>query len=140
MGLFDQGTWKPGDEITAARLNAIEDELKRLVGVRGGAGLAVRHSKGGLQVTGLDPGGRYVGEATTAFTPRSGATPGHGSAKVQWRDPATGDLADVGITLDDVATASATTMTSGHSIDSGQKVALWTDPFGTWWASPEECS
>jgi hypothetical protein len=132
---------KPGDVLLAERLSAIEEELRRLGTIKGGAGVSVRHTKSGLQVTGQGQVDRYAAVATSDFAPRSGTTVSSGSVEIWYlQDSGAGTIADAGITLPVVWCISSSTMTSGHAIDSGQYCTVYQDPFGIWWASPEECS
>ncbi len=139
MPIFEPGReMKRGDILYAERINAIESELRRLGQIRGGAGLDVRQSRSGLQITGVAQATKYAAIAASAFAPRSGSTVSSGTVTVQWNNA--GTLADAGLQTITAWCISSTTMTSGNSIDSGQYCTVWQDPFGTWWASPEECS
>jgi hypothetical protein len=138
LPLFDPPPPRRGDILTAERLGKLEAEVSRLSGIRGGAGLAVRHSAGGLQITGQAQSTKYIGVATSDFAPRSGSTIHSGSVDLYWNNA--GSLETTGLSIAEVWCVSSTTMTSGNSIDSGQYCTVWQDAFSTWWASPEECS
>lgn len=138
-GYYDQPPLKPGDVLTAHRLTAIETELRRLGRVRGGEGVTVRHARGGLQMTAVQPNNRYLCKASGNIDAASGDTPADGVVALCWLNPATGNIETTGETKA-VKNPSTSTMTSGYGIDSGQLCWIDQDIFGTWWVVPLECS
>lgn len=140
MPFYNPTRPKTGDVFTADRLAAIDDELRRLAQIRGGAGLSVRHGRSGLQLAGVNQADKYVGIASTDFSPLSGSTPGSGTVEVYWLNPSTGDIEDTGIGLTAYCISSSTIDSSSYSIESGMHVTVWMDPFGTWWAEPQDCT
>ncbi|HXS24474.1 MAG TPA: hypothetical protein VN719_09605 [Gemmatimonadales bacterium] len=51
MPAFNPPVYQPGDPITARDANAQNREIRRLGGIRAGAGLAARQGPGGLEIT-----------------------------------------------------------------------------------------
>lgn len=138
MSEFNPPTWKPGDSLKAEQLNAMASAIKVLQGVRGGPGVNVRRGAGGtLQITGQQPVTSYLCVASGAITARSGTTPGTGTVTLCWL---TGGVITSLSQMLTAYNASASTMTSGNGIDSGQYCWVQQDCFGTWWVTPLECS
>lgn len=125
MPIFDDPRWKPGDPLLAARLNAIQDALRRLEKVRGGPGIAVRETNGGLQITGVQPDTRYFARASGPIPPRVGSTAGAGLVDVCWVDP-TGAVDTAGFQLP------VWNLDDCLSVKDQQHVWVEQDPFGAW--------
>lgn len=139
MALFDFGKrLKPGDELTAELVNKIIDAINSLANVSGGAGVVVRRSKGGLQITGQRQAGFYAGVANGDITARSGTTPGTGQVDLIWVDPSGPTLTPIGVTVD-VYYLEDETLSSGNGIDDGMYVYVEQDAFDAWHVSPAEC-
>lgn len=124
MPIYKQREFSRGDVLTAERLNLLESELRRLANVSGGPGLVVRQGRGGIQIGAVQPNNRYLCKADGLITPRADDTPGEGKAKVYWVDPASGDLAEAGPSID-VVNSSQQTFLDDY---------FWAvlDPFGAW--------
>jgi hypothetical protein len=129
---------KPGDPIKAEHYMALIKAVRELMDVRGGDGTSVRRSGGRLQVSAIPRVDGYLAVATSAFAARSGTVPGTGTVDLYWFDGT--NITATGDSLADVVNVSSTTMTSGNSIDSGMYCWVVQDAFGTWYASPLECS
>src|SRR5262245_65338429 len=86
--------WKKGDRLSAAAVNDLDERISALEGFRGGAGLAVRRGKRGLQITATGAIQIYKGVANGAISPRSGTTPGTGTVTVKHCDDST--ISDAG--------------------------------------------
>lgn len=138
MPIFDTRNVRPGDPVTAALWNAVQDALRRLEGIRGGPGIDVRRSKGGLQIAAVQPANRCLAVAIGAIPPRSGTTPGAGQVDRQWV-ASDGVLASTGEPPLDVVNPSASTMTAGAGIDDGLYCWVEQDAYGAWIVAPLEC-
>lgn len=138
MSFYDQRRLARGDVFTAERLAAIEEELRRLGNFSGGAGIVARQSKGGLQISAVQPNTRYLAVASGDITPRSGSTAGTGQVDRQYID-STGAIASTGEALLDVLNPSSSTMATGKSILTGLYCWVEQDCFGTWIVAPLEC-
>lgn len=128
---------KPGDPIKAEQFMAIVQAVRELMDVRGGNGVDVRRAGGRLHMSAIPRVNAYLGVATSIFAARSGTTPGTGTVDLYWYDGTT--LAATGESVNAI-NVSATTMTSGNSIDTGMYCWVQLDPFGIWYVSPLECS
>lgn len=115
-----------GEVLHAFRLNAAENELRRIANLSGGPGVVVRQGRGGIQVGGAAPNTRHLARAEGTISPRVGDQAGTGKARVWMFDPLAGDLVDSGVTVD-VLNASSTR----SAVD---EAYVWVelDPFGAW--------
>lgn len=126
MPIFDDPAWKPGDPVMAARLNALQQAVNRLENLRGGAGIEVRKTQGGVQITAVAQNTRYFARAAGAVTARVGTTAGTGKVDVMWVDSA-GAIAkatDQPITVWNTDDA--------RSLADQEYTWIEQDPFGTW--------
>lgn len=138
MPVYHQTPFRAGEVLTAARLNALEAEVRRLGNLRGGAGLAVRSGVGGPQIAAVRQADRYLCKAVADIPSRSGTTAGAGEADVCWINPDDGEIATTGDRLA-VKNPSATEMSAGVGITAGTYCWAERDPFGVWTIAPLEC-
>jgi hypothetical protein len=130
--------FRKGDVPRAADFMELRTAIMRQRVVAGqGSGIDVQEMPDCTMIRGRPTVARLWGVANGTISPRSGATPGTGSMTVyQYNGTA---LASTGLNID-VINVSATTMSSGHGIDSGQYCAADLDPDGWWLVTPLECS
>jgi hypothetical protein len=129
MPIYDSSRASRGDVLTAERINRIEDAIRRLGNVEGGAGVVVRRGVGGIQLTGARPASRYFARAHGAVTSRNGSSPGVGLVDVMHVDEtgvvaeaASGSGLQIPVSNPDAARALA----------DGEYCWIEQDPFGAW--------
>lgn len=130
--------FKPGDPLSHGVVNEI---IRRLAPVapRCAAGLDVRMGRHGqVQVATYEPA-RFVGVANGAITPRSGSTWGKGTVTRYQFNAQTGTDSSTGANYA-VVNPSATTMSSGNGINSGQYCWVQEDDDGNLVVTPLECA
>lgn len=129
---------RPGDPITAVQWNALVDFVVRN-GINAGqsTGLDIQQTPQGTAIRVKGRGDRYLAQASANIPAASGAAPGAGTVYLVLYDGTNMNASSYTI---DVLNPSATTMTSGQGIDSGQKCWIEQDTSGYWWVCPLECA
>ncbi len=130
--------FKRGDPLSHETVNQIIRRLEP-VAPRGGAGLDVRMGRHGQVQLGLREPVRFVGVASGAITARSGSTWGTGTVTRYQFDPVSGTDSTTGVNYS-VVNPSATTMSSGNGINSGQYCWVQEDDDGNLVVTPLECA
>lgn len=128
---------KPGDPIKAEQFMMLVQAVRDLLDMRAGRGVDIQRVGGHLTMSAVPQVTGYIGVATSNFAARSGTTPGTGTVDLYSYDGTT--LATTGKSYDAI-NVSATTMTSGNSIDTGMYVWVQVDAYNTWFVAPLECS
>lgn len=129
---------KPGDPITAAMWNELIDALNQAdINVGQSRGLEIQQGPQGTALRVSDRQDEFLCVADGNISARSGSTPGTGNVKLVTLDGTT--LATSNVSYP-VYNPSATTMSSGHGIDSGQYCTIKEYPSGRYMVAPLECS
>ena len=130
--------YQAGDPLSHEWVNAVSRRL-RVRPPRTGAGLASRVGPDGQVQLAAVAKAAFVGVANGNITARSGSTAGTGSVTRYELDPIAGTYASTSINYD-VFNPSASTMSSGNGINSGQYCWVEEDDDGNLLVTPLECS
>ena len=128
--------FRPGDTLMADTMSQIVRKLTAPITIKVSPPLACRQEGSNVQIWLQSTRHMMPCVVSTAFTPRSGSTPGKGEVELQMLDPSTDDLVDTGVSIDPVYCISSTA--AGVPIDTYGNVE-WDDN-GIPWLITADCT